>query len=246
MSARDLLQAARELSVKVVQIADNLPLDRLASADLITLRREAADSGIALEVGTSGINLPRLRQWLRLATTLESPILRLVLDTREHEPTVEEAVATLQAVVPELERRGVTLAIENHDRFPADMLRQLIELVNSPRVGICFDTANSIGCLESADYVLQGLAPYVVNVHLKDYTIFRPAHNKGFIVEGRPAGQGHLDVPALLQKLRDGGRDSNVIVELWPPPQRTLAESIAMEREWARQSVDYLRTLIPD
>jgi hypothetical protein len=103
---------------------------------------------------------------------------------------------------------------------------------------------NSIGCLERAKEVFQVLAPYIVNVHLKDYMVFRPPHNKGFVVEGRPAGKGQLNIPTLLRNLRDSGRDSNVIVELWPPPQQTLAESMALEREWARQTCSSVFPLV--
>jgi hypothetical protein len=68
----------------------------------------------------------------------------------------------------------------------------------------------------------------------------------GFVVEGRPAGQGRLDVPWLLERLRAAGRDANAILEQWPPPEATTHQTIAKEKAWARQSVSYLRTLIPD
>jgi 3-oxoisoapionate decarboxylase len=94
--------------------------------------------------------------------------------------------------------------------------------------------------------VLETLGPHVVNVHVKDYRVFRPPHNKGFLVEGRPAGQGQLDVPRLIDRLEALGRDPNVILELWPPPQSTLEESIELEHRWAAESVAYLRELIAE
>jgi hypothetical protein len=37
-----------------------------------------------------------------------------------------------------------------------------------------------------------------------------------------------------------------VIIELWPPEQKTLQETIELERAWAVESVRYLRQYIPD
>ena len=68
----------------------------------------------------------------------------------------------------------------------------------------------------------------------------------GFVLEGRPVGRGQLDVPWLLTQMRRHGREMNAILELWPPLQSTLEETIALEDDWARQSVAYLRTLIAD
>jgi sugar phosphate isomerase/epimerase len=83
-------------------------------------------------------------------------------------------------------------------------------------------------------------------LHLKDYHITRPAHQKGFVVEGRPAGQGRLDIPGLLAELRACGPDPDAILELWPPPRATVAESITVEDAWAAESVRYLRRFIPE
>jgi sugar phosphate isomerase/epimerase len=252
-----LLDTGAELGVRVVQIADNLPLDRLTHPELDRLLRRAGRLGIALEVGTCGIRPDHLRRYAQIAARLKSPILRTVLDTADHEPTPAEVVDTLRAVVPDFERAGVCLAIENHDRFRAATLADILKRVGSsppcpppPRgegwVGVCLDTANSIGCVENLDTLLRVLGRWTVNLHIKDYCIFRPPHHKGFVVEGRPAGRGQLDVPALLAALRATGRDMSAIVELWPPPEPTVAESVAKEEAWARESVRYLRQLIPD
>jgi hypothetical protein len=68
----------------------------------------------------------------------------------------------------------------------------------------------------------------------------------GFTIEGRPAGQGRLNVPWLLEELGALGLDPNVILELWTPPEKTLPATIAKEDAWAIASVEYLRTLIPE
>jgi hypothetical protein len=68
----------------------------------------------------------------------------------------------------------------------------------------------------------------------------------GFTVEGRPAGTGLLDTPWLLQTLDGAGAAYNVILEVWPPEQPLLADSIALEDKWVRASIPYLRQFIVD
>ena len=69
----------------------------------------------------------------------------------------------------------------------------------------------------------------------------------GFTIEGRPAGQGQLDIPWLLETVRNAAlTDFNVILELWPPEQKTLQQTIDLEQAWAVESIRYLRSYITD
>jgi sugar phosphate isomerase/epimerase len=149
-------------------------------------------------------------------------------------------------VIPKFERAGVTLAIENHDRFKAGELAAIIDRIGSDNAGICLDTVNSFGALEGPEVVLDALGTKVVNLHVKDFEIFRANHNMGFVIEGRLAGQGMLNLPWLLGELRVLRRDPNAILELWTPPEATLAQTISKEAAWAEESIAYLRKLIPD
>jgi sugar phosphate isomerase/epimerase len=243
MDAVGLLGKAAQLGVGLVQFADNLPLDALTPEGLDRLQQVAVDLEVSIEAGTRGVAADHLCLYLALAERLNSPIVRVVVDTANCRPSEGEIVASLRSVIPAYERAGVCLAIENHDRFKARTLTRLLEQVDSPSVGICLDTVNSFGALEGPEAVLAELGRWVVNLHIKDFSIGRPDHKMGFTVEGRPAGQGRLDVPWLLGALRDLGRDPNAILELWTPPQRDLAATIALEHEWAVASIQYLRGL---
>ncbi len=249
MTALRLVERAAELGLTLVQIADNLPLDRLSEAERGTLRARAKALGVAVEVGTRGIAPEHLRRYLAIAREFGSPILRIVVDTGDQHPAVEEIIATLRAVLPEFEEVGVTLAIENHDRFSVETLRAIIEQAGSRAIGICLDTVNSFGSGEGPGVVVPVLGPYVVNLHVKDYSIHRHRHNLGFEIEGTPAGAGALAIPALLEslaRLNTTGRDFNAILELWPPPELTTEATIAKEDAWVVQSVAYLRQFIHD
>lgn len=242
----DILERAVALGVHVVQYADHQPLDRLAPGQLDELRRQAADRGIEIEGGTSGITRDHVLRWADVAQRVGAKLIRTVTDTATHKPAPAECVDLLAGVVLELEQRGLTLALENHDRFKAAVLRKIVDDVASPRVGICLDTANSIGCSEGPDVVLPTLGPRTCCLHVKEYTIRRLPHRFGFLVEGCPAGEGDLDLPRWLAAMREYGRDVNVILELWPGPEPTLEAAMAKEERWAARSIAYLRQLVAD
>ena len=66
---------------------------------------------------------------------------------------------------------------------------------------------NSLAVPEGWRYVTEILAPYTVCLHHKEFTVqHRAWHMMGFIVEGRPAGQGLLDTRWLLDTLDKTGR----------------------------------------
>ena len=102
---------------------------------------------------------------------------------------------------------------------------------------------NSFGALEGPAVVVEALGPLTVNLHLKDFSIRRAGHKMGFAVEGTPAGEGRLDVPWLLGRLRAFGRDPNAILELWVAPEDDVERTVAKELEWAERSVANLRPL---
>jgi sugar phosphate isomerase/epimerase len=228
-----------------VQIADNLPLEREPAASLAEIRRTAEREGVKIEVGARGIAAAHLRRMIDVCGELGSELLRVVVDTTGCW-SAEQVIREVQDTAPHLERTGVTLAIENHDRISARDLARIVESAGSARVGVCLDTVNSFGCLEGPDHVVTHLAPHVMNLHVKDFTVRRAPHMMGFEIAGTPAGQGMLDLPWLLSRLRSAGRDPNAILELWPAPEHDIAGTVAKEAEWARESIRYLRTLIPD
>jgi sugar phosphate isomerase/epimerase len=246
LSAFDLVDKALGLGVSVLQIADNLPLDAVDEADLLRLERVASSCGIQLEIGTRGIHPDHLMNYLKLAQRFKSPILRVVVDTPDHHPSVPEVVALLGPCMREIEKAGITLAIENHDRFSVKDLVSILEMLDSSHVGICLDTVNSFGALEGPGAVLGALAPWTVNLHIKDFMVRRADHMMGFVIEGTPAGRGRLDVPWMLEILNSAGRKFNAILELWTPPRKDLNETIQKEAAWAEESIRYLRKHLPE
>lgn len=241
MTVYDLLERAQHLGVPVVQIADNLPLDRMAPGDIDDLAARARSLSIDIEVGTRGIEPEHLRRHVDLARRLGSPLLRVVVDTANRHPSPAEVVAELRVQRTIFEDASIVLGIENHDRFSAAVLAGIVQDLGADWAGVCLDTVNSFGALEGPDVVIDTLAPLAVNLHVKDFAIERPSHKMGFVVEGRPAGRGRLDIPRLFDALGGKGRDITAVLELWTPPARSVAATVEKERQWAQESVAYLQ-----
>lgn len=246
MTAVDLLQRAVKLGVKWVQVADNLPLNSLSDQQFLEFAALANQLDIRVEVGTRGIAPDHLSRYLEITRRLKSPILRVVVDTPGHHPSPDEIIETLTPFRSGFQLSRIRLAIENHDRFPSKVLAGIIKRLGTDWTGICLDTVNSFGALEGPQVVVDELGPFTVNLHIKDFSISRATHMMGFMIEGRPAGQGRLDIPWLIDRLRSFGCDPNAILELWTPPEADIEATIVKEMHWAEESVAYLRTLIHD
>lgn len=235
MTGLDLLAKARELGVRVVQFGPNYNYE----LELDAIVERAREWGIELEIGTSGIEPDHLRKWIGIAQRAGATLLRSLA---EHVDA--DLVRKLKCVEPELRRAGVRLALENHSLTPAPQLARALDAVGSPWVGVTLDTVNSLAIPEDTERVARTLAPYTMCLHVKDFQVSRVWHMMGFTVEGRPAGKGQLNVSWLLGVLREAGVDPNAILELWPPQQHALSETIALEHAWAAESIQYLRKYI--
>ncbi len=242
MSAFDLLDRCVELGVRVVQFGPNLPLN---SVDLEALAERARAADIEMEAGVIGLDAESIRRGVELCRHLGARLLRTI-DAYDAPPrSAEELERFLRAALPEIESAGIRLAVEN-SRTPARRMAEALEAIGSPLLGVTLDTVNSLAIPEGTEEVLAALARHTLCVHVKDFRVSRVWHRMGFVVEGAPAGAGQLDIARLLDRVRQTGRDPNVILELWVPQQPTLEETVALEAAWVRESIAFLRSLVPD
>lgn len=244
MSAFDLLERAHELKADVLQIADNLPIGQLIETDLLKLKAQANQYAIDLEVGTRGIKSENLENFLRIAKLLGSPILRVVIDSKGHEPTISEIVQLLKPFEPKFKEAEIKLAIENHDRLTCAEFNEIIDQVGADWVGICLDTVNSLGAVEAPNTVIPALAPRAINVHMKDFEIVRTNGQMGFTVRGTALGEGRLDIAEVVTAVGGRNREITAVIELWTPRQDSYEATVALENEWAKISVTNLRKSI--
>lgn len=240
-SPEDLLDVAVAENLPVIQFGDHLPLHRLNPAALEALDDRAKRLGVEIETGARGLTREHLQTYIGISERLGARLLRFVIDGIGYEPALEEVTDIIRDALPALRQAGVTLGIENHDRFPCSALRELVDTVADEQVGICLDTANSFGAGEGVREALEQLAPVCVNLHIKDFVIARVPYLMGFTITGRRLGDGMLPLVQVLKAVASYPRCRSAIVETWPPPETEMTHTLEKEREWAVHSVRVLR-----
>ena len=239
-----LLNKAIEYHVNHLQFGDNLPLHLLNDQELTDLIRRAREASIQLEVGMRGLIQENVIRYIEIAKKVQSRFLRIVIDDHDFEPDEEQVIEKIKNLIPELKKANILLAIENHDRFSARSLERIIQKTDDKYVGICLDTANSLGAGEGIKEIVEILSPYTINLHIKDFRIQRLSHKMGFIVDGCISGKGMLQIPWLIEKLEKFNRCQTATLEVWSNAESNTEQTILKERQRADQSIEYLKQFI--
>jgi len=242
LTLADMLQLTSDEGVELFQICDYEQILGYSAAELRDLRSLADDLGITLELGTRGVLPDHLAGYLGLAETLGATTVRSMINTAEHRPTLAEAESLLRTALPAYENAGVTVALETYEQVQSRALVALVEAVGSANLGICLDPANSVAALENPRDVIDRCAPYVANIHVKDFAFTRRGGWVGFTLEGVPLGTGLLDYDYLLETVKPAERGINQIIEHWLPLGDTIEDTIALENQWNTSNLQYLRS----
>ncbi|RMB80858.1 sugar phosphate isomerase/epimerase [Streptomyces shenzhenensis] len=241
LSLTDMLRDTAELGGQVFQICDYAPIESYDAARLADVRATARDLGLRLELGTRGIRAERLDTYLRLARELDVTLVRSMLNTADHRPGTAEAVALLKQAVPRYADAGVTLGLETYEQVATDDLLTVVRRVDSPHLGVVLDPGNSVARLERPVDVVAATAPYVVNIHVKDFAFTRRDGWVGFTYAGCPLGEGLLDHAGMIAAVRPKERGINQIVEHWLPWQDEGFDTTArLEHQWTQHSINTL------
>ena len=234
LSPLELVDKAAQHGFELLQIADNMPLDSLTDAELEILSTHARSKNIELELGTDGITNGNTQTYLEIAKKLNVRLVRATLSHQDLEQPRADLINSLKKVTGAYGNEGVMLALENHFLLSSEALVSILEEVDHSSLGICLDVANSIASKEWSEKTVEVLAPYAVNLHLKDYRFEIDPYGVGFKAVGVPLGEGELDIQNVFDSLTS---NMNVILEHWLP--KTLMERKGLEAEdlWTEKSL---------
>lgn len=244
MTAFDLLDEAQARGLGVVQYADNMPLDRLSEAAQHALAQAAHDRGIALELGTQCFDADEVARYLVIGQRIGARILRVALDEADAHLPVAGLAAQLRPLLDAARTAGIRIAIENHFNYPSPRMVDLMDSVDDPQLGVCLDVANSICAGEWTEETVGMLAPYTINLHLKDYVITPDPYGVGFRIRGVPLGQGRAPLEWVLAQLAHCPPDTSCILEHWLPLGDDPARARAAEGPWLDQTVAHARHIV--
>ncbi|WP_417270385.1 sugar phosphate isomerase/epimerase family protein [Celeribacter sp.] len=245
LTAFDLLDRAEALGLDVVQYADNMPLDRYSEADHHRLYETAQDKGLTLELGTQCFDADEVDRYLDIGQRLGAKIMRVALDEADSHVPVGTLAEQLRPRVDKARAKGMKIAIENHFNYPSPRMVDLLDAVNDDHLGVCLDVANSICAGEWPHETIAMLAPYTINLHLKDYEITPDPYGVGFRIHGVPLGQGRAPIAWTLDQLAHCPADMSVILEHWLMlDEGGLDAAIAKEQPWIDTTVAAAKTFV--
>lgn len=236
------LEDTRAQDVRLFQICDYAPLERMTDAELRDAARAAGNLGITIELGTKGIAPDHLSRFLGYAEIFDALLVRSMLYSPDSRPSLGQAEEWLRDSIRSYESAGVTLALETYEQVPTTELIGVIERVGSANLGICLDPANVVAQLEHPRDCVEQAAALTKNVHVKDFAFDRQAGWVGFTYSGTTMGSGLHDYAHLLATVRPRERGINEIVEHWLPWQADAETTIRTERDWTRITLEYLRS----
>jgi sugar phosphate isomerase/epimerase len=187
------------------------------------------------EIGTE-----YLKQAIRFAAECGAPVVNTDEGPKPAWTTVEEDHTLMRYVLAEAaavaEPRGILIGIEPHQQYsktPAG-LERICSLVDSPAIGVNFDTGNSY--LSGQDPVkwLKAVSSKLVHLHAKDISVQQSAAERGKVTGtpvGCACGEGVVDWPAVVEVCRKLPRDIVFSVECGTIEQ-------------AKSSIEYLKKVI--
>ncbi len=250
----DFLERATELKLDAVSMETCFMPD-LDRSFLESLRKKLEDRGIegmlswghprGLETGKNKEAIEDLKQFIEIANFFGNNVIRIVgggLADRAEEslqPQIERLSVVLKEIVDVAATYNIILAMENHMDFTADEQLEILERIDSPYLRVLLDTGNNLRILEDPIEVVRKLAPYAAATHVKDVTATgkgSPASEWRKFWPTVPLGKGIIDLPEVLQILKENNYQGSLNVEIdfldprWPDDDEAVKESIAYLR----------------
>jgi sugar phosphate isomerase/epimerase len=197
--------------------------------DPYRIKRACEKAGIKLSGLSSHTALCRpdisgnyLKQAIRFAAECGAPVVNT--DEGPKPPWTTEAedhvlmkyVLTEAAAVAEL--RSIKIGLEPHQQYSKtpDGLDKICKLVDSPAIGVNFDTGNSYLSGEDPVAWLERVKDKLVHVHAKDISIQQSEDERGKVTgtpSGCACGDGVIDWKSVVEACKDVPRDIVLSVE---------------------------------
>lgn len=204
ITAKELLQMAETYGLQ----GSEIPIDVLRSSDADEAAEYARSRGLFINIAAGGFDPAVLKEALQLADRVGAITVRTVVGgakfggDRRHmagswQPFLQSILRSFREVMDSADPAGANLAVENHQDLASEELLWLCESIGSEKFGITLDTGNPLATAEEPVDFFRRVAPFVKNVHLKEYAIYWS--EEGYRLVRKPLGQGVINFPELLR-----------------------------------------------
>ena len=182
-----------------------------------------------------------LKLAIRVAAEIGVPVVNTDEGIKAKWTTEEEDMVLIKYTLREAafvaERRGVKIGLEDHAQYSRtpDGLDKLYNLVDSPAIGINFDTGNAYLAGQDVYPWLERVADRLVHLHAKDISVEHSDAERGKVTGtpvGCACGDGVIDWKKIVSIVKDKcPRDIVFSVECGTPEQ-------------AARSLEHLKKLV--
>ncbi len=259
MSLMELMDKAVEWELDGLQVT-KVDLESTDPSHLAEVRAAAQERGLFLEFNASfqagsdsRVNCT-VEEALRITQAIGGELTKFSLDVIRPRvlygscchPDVMRQLAVryeqFKEALPLAEELGLRIAIENHTDTFADEVLWLVKKLDHPLVGTCIDTVNSLQVIEGPEDAVEKMLPYAICCHFSDDLMV--VDPMGVHDVGVASGQGSIDMPKILKRIKEASPMDRIIFENEIPFLRA-DEPIeeARKREWqaCEESIAYLR-----
>lgn len=215
--------------------------------DPYRIKRACEKAGVKLSALSShtplckpDISTDYLKQAIRFAAECGAPVVTTDEGPKPTWTTEEEDYVLMRYVLTEAakaaELRAILIGLEPHQQYSKhpDGLDRIYELVDSPAIGINFDTGNSYLSGQDPIEWLKHVKDRLVHLHAKDISVQQSEDERGKVTgtpSGCACGQGVIDFKQVVEICKTAPRDIVMSVECGTIEQ-------------ARQSINYLKELV--
>ena len=180
-----------------------------------------------------------LQKAIRFAYILGAPIVNTSEGPKPGWMTDEDAFRIMKYNLDHLlkmaENYNITLTIEPHGYYTtnAEGLLKIMDLSDSDRLAINFDTGNVTIAGNDSVETLKAVVDHVVYVHLKDVTrqMATGAGEEYGVVAGVAIGEGDVDIKGCIEVLKDHGYEGYLSIECSGVDQ-------------LKRSIEYLKNIV--
>jgi len=168
------------------------------------------------------ISTEYLKQAIRFAAECGAPVVNTDEGPKPTWTTAEEDHVLMRYVLHEAAAvaapRGILIGLEPHQQYSQDPagLDRIYGLVESPALGINFDTGNSYLCGHDPYAWLERVKDRLVHLHAKDISVQQAGQDRGKVTGtpvGCACGDGVIDWKRVIEIVKTAPRDIVLSVE---------------------------------
>jgi sugar phosphate isomerase/epimerase len=132
-----------------------------------------------------------------------------------HAPMLEQLTRMFSDAAAVAKGHGIKLAVENHIDFNPEEMLSLITNVNSPYLGMNFDTGNFLRLLADPIKGAEKLGRYVLSTHVKDLKPIKGVSpEEWYFFACTPVGDGVVDNRKLVEILKKNNYQGFLATEI--------------------------------